>query len=60
LKLRKTTVKDESKIESYAANANADLLGLSQQEYDSIRNEATIVIHVIRCVIRHCSTISDI
>lgn len=46
LKQRKIDMVDESKVESYAANANADLLGLSQAEYEHIRDEATIVIHV--------------
>lgn len=45
LKSRKLTV-DESKLVSYAANTNAELLGLSKEEYGSIRDEATIVIHV--------------
>lgn len=45
LKSRKLTV-DESKLVSYAANTNVELLGLSKEEYASIRDEATIVIHV--------------
>ncbi|KZW00808.1 acetyl-CoA synthetase-like protein [Exidia glandulosa HHB12029] len=35
----------DSKVESYAANANVDLLGLSQGEFDSIPQRATVVIH---------------
>ena len=46
LQSRKIRINVESKVEAYASNPNADLLGLTQQEYDQIRNEATIVIHV--------------
>jgi len=36
----------ERKIESYAANANDNQLGLSQQEYDDLQRRVTAVIHV--------------
>ena len=37
---------NSSKVVSYAANANAPLLGLTEAEYESIRVEVTDVIHV--------------
>jgi thioester reductase-like protein len=46
LQSRKIRIDVESKVEAYASNPNTDLLGLTQQEYDQIQNEATIVIHV--------------
>lgn len=45
LKSRKLCLSDESKVESYAANVNVSNLGLSNQEYESIRDQATIIIH---------------
>ncbi|KAJ7460644.1 L-aminoadipate-semialdehyde dehydrogenase [Mycena latifolia] len=44
MKARKLPPPDD-KLVSYAANANASLLGLTESEYNSIRDEVTDVIH---------------
>ncbi|SJK99598.1 related to LYS2  len=41
---RKVSV-NEAKVTSYAANANEPLLGLTEEEYGALRDEATDVIH---------------
>ncbi|KAK0470220.1 L-aminoadipate-semialdehyde dehydrogenase [Desarmillaria tabescens] len=41
---RKVSI-DESKVTSYAANANEPLLGLTEEEYGAVRDEVTDVIH---------------
>ncbi|KAJ3777681.1 L-aminoadipate-semialdehyde dehydrogenase [Lentinula raphanica] len=45
LKLRKLPIPDSSKFDSYAANPNVPQLGLTDEEYASIRAEVTDVIH---------------
>jgi hypothetical protein len=44
--MRKLELKDESKLQSYAANVCAPLLGLTDAEYEEIRCEVTDVVHV--------------
>ncbi|KAF9052348.1 L-aminoadipate-semialdehyde dehydrogenase [Hymenopellis radicata] len=44
VKLRNLTI-DESKVVSYASNAQNELLGLTKEEYDSLKGQATDVIH---------------
>ncbi|KAK0470229.1 L-aminoadipate-semialdehyde dehydrogenase [Desarmillaria tabescens] len=41
---RKVSI-DESKVTSYAGNANEPLLGLTEEEYGAVRDEVTDVIH---------------
>ncbi|THV03189.1 L-aminoadipate-semialdehyde dehydrogenase [Dendrothele bispora CBS 962.96] len=45
LKLRKLPLPVEGKFDSYAANPNSPLLGLKEEEYRTIQNEVTDVIH---------------
>ncbi|KAJ3966024.1 L-aminoadipate-semialdehyde dehydrogenase [Lentinula raphanica] len=45
LKLRKLPIPESSKFDSYAANPNVPHLGLTSEEYASIREEVTDVIH---------------
>jgi thioester reductase-like protein len=53
LKLRKLPLLADDKFDSYAANPNLPLLGLSREEYDIIRNEVTDVIHVSNSLLLH-------
>lgn len=46
LKIRRLVLADESKLVSYSSNANTANLGLSEEEYASIEEEVTDVIHV--------------
>ncbi|KAJ7113690.1 L-aminoadipate-semialdehyde dehydrogenase [Mycena crocata] len=45
MQARKLPAPPTEKFVSYAANANAALLGLTESEYDAIRDEVTDVIH---------------
>ncbi|KAJ3895239.1 L-aminoadipate-semialdehyde dehydrogenase [Lentinula edodes] len=45
LKLRKLSTPDDHKFDSYAANPNVPQLGLTDDEYTSIRAQVTDVIH---------------
>jgi hypothetical protein len=46
LRQRSLSVGEQRKIESFAANVNDDLLGLTEVEYLRIQSQATAVIHV--------------
>lgn len=48
LQLRRLSFDHVDEVQSFAADTNAPLLGLSEAEYEEIRKEVTDVIHVNR------------